>query len=292
MTTVLIMDLDNTVYDFVHVHAKSFRTLIHIVSKETGISEADLKERCRGIAKKYGSLDLQDYIFDLLLEMPEVSGRGEDFEETLRTTVRVGFDRTRRKYLRPYSGIKEALRTLNTGGVQIVALSNAPFAISYYRLSQMDIRSSLSGLIAWEGAHFDDNHPNRDKRISQLQRRVRAASASLAVVETLTREQLKPDSWGFEKVGRHYGADARFFAVGDSISKDLTPAKSIGATTVWAKYGTQLDQESLATLLEITPWTTTEVAKHTHVDVEPDHVISNPSELLSIVPHARQQELF
>lgn len=292
MTTVLIIDLDNTVYDFVHVHAKSFRTLIHIVSKTTGISEAELKDRCRGIARKYGSLDLQDYVFDLLLELPEVSGRGQEFEEAIKNNVRVGFDRTRRKYLRPYAGVKETLRILSSGGVQIVALSNAPFAITYYRLAQMDIRSTLSGLIAWEGAHFDDNHPNKEKRSSQLRRRVRAASASLSVVGTLTREQLKPEVWGFEMIRRHYGADAQIFAVGDSISKDLTPAKSIGATTVWAKYGTHLDQESLATLLEITPWTTSEVAKHSDVDVEPDHVILNLSELLKIVPHAHQRELF
>lgn len=292
MTTVLILDLDNTVYDFVHVHAKAFRTLIHIVSKEAGISEGALKEQCRGIARKYGSLDLQDYIFDLFMDMPELSGRGRDFEEALEFSVRVGFDRTRKKYLRPYGGIKEALRTLDLGGVQIVALTNAPFALSYYRLIQMDIRSALAGLIAWEGAQFDDKHPNRERRLSQLRHRMRAASATLGIVETLSREQLKPASTGFELVRRHFGPDARIFAMGDSIAKDLTPAKAFGATTIWAKYGTELVKESLDTLLEITPWTTAEVARHAQIDLPPDHVVTNPTQILDIVPHARQQELF
>lgn len=292
MGPVLITDLDNTVYDFVHVHAKSFRTLLHIVSKETGILESVLKDKCRTITRRYGSLDLQDYVFDLLLDLPEVAGRGDDFMLQLRDIVRIGFDRTRRKYLRPYQGMRETLQALDAGGVQIVALSNAPFAISYYRITQMGLRPFLSGLVAWEGALFDEDHPSRDKRLAQRQRRVRAAESAFKCVQVLARNELKPSLVGFEAIRRQFGVDTKYFAIGDSIAKDLTPAKSLNAKTVWAKYGTRLDKESLDTLLEITPWSTADVAKHVEEDVKPDYEIEKPEDLLAIVPHGAQQELF
>ncbi len=94
---VFITDLDNTVYDFVHVHATAFRTLLHIISKSTGVSEEILKSECTKIAEGYGSLDLQDYVFDLVLRTPKILERGEEFQNTLMKNVRIGFDRTRRK---------------------------------------------------------------------------------------------------------------------------------------------------------------------------------------------------
>jgi phosphoglycolate phosphatase len=290
--TVLITDLDNTVYDFVHVHATAFRTLLHVVSKATGISEESLKRECKMIARRYGTLDLQDYMFDLILQVPEICKGDSEALEKLQKDVRIGFDRTRKKHLQPYPGLKEVFGSLNAGGVEIIALSNAPFAITYYRLHQLGLMPYLSGLIAWAGPDLGESHANRISRLAKLKRRVNAAKASLDLVALLDIEGLKPNGRGFGVVQERFGSRASYFALGDSISKDLAPARALGASLIWARFGTILDELSIKTLLEITPWSAAELAAHSSKDLLPDFIVDKPVELLEIVPHAKQLSMF
>lgn len=290
--TILITDLDNTVYDFVHVHATAFRTLLHIVSKAIEVGEPELKSECKRIATGYGSLDLQDYVFDLVLHSPKILERGEDFLKKLENDVRVGFDRTRLKYLVPYEGISETFRRLSNGGVKIIGLSNAPFVISYYRLGRLGLRQYLSGLVAWEGPLFSHDHPNRNRRIEQRTRFSRSFSSGFFRDGLLLRDELKPSMAGFKVILNRFGDNARYFTLGDSISKDLAPATNLGMTTVWARYGTLLDEKSLKTLLEVTPWTAEEIANHNQINIKPDYVIDNPLDLINIIPHHYQPNLF
>ena len=42
--------------------------------------------------------------------------------------------------------------------------------------------------------------------------------------------------------------------VGDSVQKDLAPAMAMGATGVWARYGTEFERRNFDTLLSLTMW--------------------------------------
>ena len=58
----VILDLDNTLYDWFHMWYSSFHPFLEEVSKISGVSEEELKAEFRTIHKKYGT---SEYAFRL-----------------------------------------------------------------------------------------------------------------------------------------------------------------------------------------------------------------------------------
>jgi FMN phosphatase YigB (HAD superfamily) len=78
------------------------------------------------------------------------------------------------------------------------------------------------------------------------------------------------------------------FILGDSISKDVEPAESIGAKGIWARYGEAVNQKNLETVLSISNWDdwkkdTIYFTKHK----EPELIIDDFSDLKNILVHTQ-----
>jgi phosphoglycolate phosphatase len=94
------------------------------------------------------------------------------------------------------------------------------------------------------------------------------------------------------RISERFGIEQEFYCVGDSLSKDLSPAKALGMNTIWAKYGTYVDPANLATLLEVTPWTSDQVAHESVRTIDPDYVAKTPRDIARILNIPIQGDLF
>ncbi|HGX9503207.1 TPA: HAD-IA family hydrolase, partial [Escherichia coli] len=74
--------------------------------------------------------------------------------------------------------------------------------------------------------------------------------------------------------------------IGDSITKDMSMAKAVGVTAVWANYGRQFSPELWKVLVKITHWKDADVEREEQLrkafsNVRPDYVVNSFSELLN-----------
>lgn len=283
---VLICDIDNTLYDFVGFFAPSFRAMIHALSRELMVDEEVLIEEYRKIYQDAGSLE---YRFSTQ-KIPFLSSMNDaDERQRLEKLAAIVFGRVRRKYFKPYSSVEHALESMKQAGIHLVVCTNAPGYLGLRRLYQLGLLKHFEHVFTWTGfSQEGEVEVQKEKSLNNW------FSAHGGTVHTFNDDNVKPSPAMFAAVKAIYGPSAEYYAVGDSIKKDLTPAAlEIGATTVWAKYGTLVDAADVATLDKIVPWS--DAQKNLHYDnssvADPLFTINRFDEILDVIGVPRQLEL-
>jgi FMN phosphatase YigB (HAD superfamily) len=271
---VVVFDVDNTLYDYVDFFAPSFRALERTLSRAEGIPEGEIRRSASVVYRTAGSLD---YKF-LIQNMDLFQAKSAQEQTKLIRLARRSFARQRTR-LRLYDGIRELLIGAKSQGFKNVCVTNAPFYQVHGRLRRLRLLPFIDGLVAWKGHTI---HAGGLEHVLKYQRCLRELGR-LQLFHALPRHHLKPSATPFEIVARHFGHDLTYFAVGDSVQKDLDPAKSIGMTTIWARYGTRYNPENFATLLDITPWSPDDVDVHQTFWNFPDHIAETPYDIERLI---------
>jgi FMN phosphatase YigB (HAD superfamily) len=282
---LLITDLDNTIYNWVDFYAPSFRAMVHVLSREMGLGEEAIIDEFRAVYGEKGSLE---YSFSVQ-ELPSVRCRGDHEVSRLVMVAKGAFSRVREAHLRPYPGVKETLTWLLREGVVIVGATNAPMQQAEGRLRHLYLDRCFSGLAGWEGHDIPAGIP---LMAAIKQRAVEGKYRShVEVLWPLHQSELKPSPTGYLRIMEQVGASPEStYVVGDSLHKDVRPALQVGATGVWARYGSAFEKKNFDTLLKITHWSSEKVsAVYDEQAVEPTYTIDSFSELQTIiqVPQAR-----
>jgi len=222
-SVVLLTDIDNTLYDFVDFYARAFRSMVHLLASDLGESEDDLIEDFRRLFQERGSVD-QSYLIEYLKAVKNLPTERVHF---LTARGRRAFDLTRQKYLRPYAEIPMVLKALHDAGVRIVAVTNAPYHYAFTRLRSIGVLDFFFGLIAWEGCEAPNEIAARKymKIRDQAGRRLRC-------FRTFEKQMSKPSSLPFELVRDYFGVRGEYYALGDSVTKDLVPARVLDAKLI------------------------------------------------------------
>lgn len=262
----LILDLDNTVYNWVDAFLPSFRAMVHKLSGELGLEEAEIVDDFREVYKRRGTVEYPRVVEELMLwERHRVD---LELKQKLSKLVNKVFSITYRQNLKPFPNVKEVLEWMRDEQVVVVGLSDALERWVCYRLRALGIERFFIGLFTWHREEwFDDRPPVR----SSIRKRVRLSSYDL-----------KPNYKVVEAILDEFSLNREnTFMVGDSISKDIAVAQEAGVRDVWARYGTRPLEKNLNTLREITPWTETEKAAERRVSsrIFPSVVIDNFVEL-------------
>ena len=281
---IVVFDADNTLYDFARFFAYYFRSLVHLVSKATGTDETEVTLDLRNLYLKHGTIEYQFVIQESALFQGHSPAK---LEETKRL-LSIGARQVRQKRLVLYQGVKPTLETLRLAGVKCVAVTNAPFYHVVQRFNWLGLHKYFDGLICAQGAAS----PNPES-VAKDERTRSLLSARYAFFHEVPKDFQKPSSAPYRMVRERYGNRDKFIAIGDSINKDLRPAQSEGFMTVWARYGTEIEDQDMSTLLSVTPWTPVEIAVHNGLEFEPDFVVDRLSEIIDLFDiRPLQKDLF
>lgn len=278
---LLICDLDNTLYDWNAFFAPSFRGMVHALSRESNVSEDVLYEEFKQVFTHHGSVE---YTFSVQ-ELPIFKSMSTEDVKRLISIARGTFRRVRAKRLRPYTSVPATLEWIKDQQIGLVGVTNAPLYLAQLRLWELKIDRFFDGLIAWEGNPTpaigdkfvgDFIEPSTSRRLTRVK--------WCASVKSDAR---KPATDAYELALDKVGVEpSACWVVGDSLEKDLVPARKLGAKTVLAAYGKSVASKDIETLLRVTHWSDKEVDTHyTTSTFDPDYAIDSFDELTSILPH-------
>lgn len=253
---LLITDLDNTLYDWVTFFAVSFGEMLSSLCQLTGAPRERLESEFKAVHQRYGN---SEHPF-AALELPSVidaagtSDRAR-IAEFVAEPLRV-FNDSRRRTLRLYPGVREALQRLDRLQVPIVGHTEAMVLNSYYRLVSLGIEDSFRHLYCVQG-HVP-THPNatRPRQLRPPPGYVREFPATerkpspAVILDICASERVRPSECAY---------------IGDSIARDVMMAKQAGTLAVWARYGTEYEPSHWRQLVAVTHWTDDDVRRETEL---------------------------
>jgi len=271
---ILITDLDNTLYDWVTFYTEAFRAMVAVLQRLTSTDEETLLHEFKHIHETFGNTE-QPFA---ALELPSVKRafHTSDHHRLMRELDPAfhEFNKVRKSLLTPYYGVREQLSALQTSGVTIVGHTEAIAANAAWRLQKLGLLNYFARLYTLEGRSVrreTTTYPPwqiEDDFLRELPRAERKPNPAL-LVDICSREGFAPSEAVY---------------VGDSLTRDISMAKTAGVTAVWAKYGLQYDRKLWSYLVSVSHWTKDDVKreealKAQYAAVEPDVTIDNFGDL-------------
>jgi phosphoglycolate phosphatase-like HAD superfamily hydrolase len=277
--TILLTDLDNTLYDWVTFFATSFQGMVQDLSLLLDVDSKRLLDEFKVLHQWYGSSEQPFTVLDL----PAVKERFGDVsrQELMRCLDRPlhVFNSLRNKSLHLYESVAETLAALQAEGVIVVGHTESMAENAVFRLQKKRILQYFRRLYVLDSDYH--GHPD-PQRASEL-------TPPPGLVRTVPRSERKPNPELLRDICHQEGArpeDAYY--VGDSLTRDISMAKAAGVTAIWARYGTRYDRKLWDVLVRVTHWTAQDVAREESLrkefaGVEPDFTIESFAEVLDIL---------
>lgn len=165
------------------------------------------------------------------------------------------------------------------GGTLVVAHTEAIAAHAYYRLRRLNIVQYFRHVYVLDGSL--EPHPNPSRAADLV--------PPPGLIEIIPRSERKPNPELLRDICSREGvclSDTCY--VGDSLTRDVSMAKTAGVTAVWARYGTKYERSLWDILVRITHWTHEDVAREEELrdlfsGIQPDYTIDAFADLLNVL---------
>jgi FMN phosphatase YigB (HAD superfamily) len=277
--TLLITDLDNTLYDWVTFFATSFQGMVEELAGLLEVDRERLLDEFKILHQQCGSSE-QPFI---ALDLPSVKERFGDASrhhrmKQLDRPLHV-FNSLRKKNLHLYESVAETLEVLRAAGVVLVGHTESIAENVLFRLQKLGITEYFKHLYVLESGYC--GHPDPE--------RAAALAPPPGLLRPVPRSERKPNPELLQDICRREGIRPQdAYYVGDSLTRDMSMAKVAGVTAIWARYGTLYDRNLWKILVRVTHWTAEDVAreeelKKYYAQIEPDFTIDSFGELVDIL---------
>jgi phosphoglycolate phosphatase-like HAD superfamily hydrolase len=253
--SLLITDLDNTLFDWVDMWHAAFSALLEKTADISGLPVAQLESEFKAIHQRHGTTE---YAFSLE-ELPSLRRQhaGGDIRQLYADAVEA-YRSARAAHLQLFPGVLDALTEIKRRGCLIVGYTESMTFYSAYRIRHLDLDVLIDLLYSPPDAqlppHMTPEQVARypKEKYSPRQTRLRQTPAG----------EKKPNPRLLLDIVCDVGGTREHTVyVGDSQIKDIAMAQDAGVTEVWAKYGVAQNREQYGLLRRVTHWTDQEVAR-------------------------------
>ena len=138
--TVVVFDLDNTIYDFSLFFVPAFLSVIKIVQSEFSVSSAECISSAQQIFDDHSSIEYENVFHHLARSIGASDAHGNHWTEQL------AFNKARS--IRAYTGVIDCLINLHKQGILLVAYTNAPAVSAFRRLQTLGVEKLFSAMFA------------------------------------------------------------------------------------------------------------------------------------------------
>ena len=279
--SVLITDLDNTLYDWVALWGASFNAMVTKLVDMSGVPRDVLEAEAHVIHQRVGT---SEYAF-LIQELPSLKAKhpGGALPTIYRPAIDA-FRQAREANLRLYPTVTETLRRVKDKGCITIGYTESRAFYSNYRVRRL----ALDGLLDYLFSPPDHALPP-DVSPEKVRSKPADEYRLVQTVHDFTPEgELKPNPRLLKDIMAGVNAKPeRTVYVGDSLMKDVLMAQEAGVIDVFAEYGVAHDCEDYQLLRRVTHWTAADVERErqlrAHHNVHPTHVLkSSFGQLLDI----------
>jgi phosphoglycolate phosphatase-like HAD superfamily hydrolase len=257
--TVLITDLDNTLFDWVDLWHSCFAAMLSQISAISGIEIDQLKPDIRHVHQRHGT---SEYSF-LIEELPQLRQRFPDsnLAEVFKPAIDA-YRAMRREKLRLYPTVAETLLQIKGAGAAIIGYTESMAFYSNYRVRRL----GLDGVFDWIFSPEDHDLPAHIS--SGNARNYPAAHYQFRYTRHAhtPRGSLKPDPKVLLKIiGQLEAKPDDCVYVGDSLHKDIAMARDAGVMDAYAQYGRAQHTEAYRLLREVTHWSDADVEREKRI---------------------------
>ncbi|MEU6111561.1 HAD family hydrolase [Streptomyces albidoflavus] len=271
--SLIVTDLDNTLWDWVDSWHASFSAMLCRLSELSDVPQEQLEREIRVVHRRRGTTEYSYLLNELpsLLEINPCREPAEVYDEAIHV---LNSERKRRTVL--YPGVKEALKELKKRNVPVVAYTES---VSYW--SEWRVRhTGLDGLIEVMYSSPDHDFP---KGVDAQKLRM-FPSAQYGLRKTIHRHVprgiLKPNIDVLGSILNNFSVPPeRVVYVGDSLMKDVVMAQELGVRDVHAQYGVAQHREEYSLLRRVSHWSREDIRREETLvarpSVTPSHVLTD-----------------
>lgn len=286
--SVVITDLDNTLYDWFEFWYASFDAMLDELIRLSGVTRDRLIAEAKDVHERHGT---SEYAF-LIEELPSLQRlhQGEDVAQVYAGAIEA-YRRERRERLRLYPGVMETLEELRRRGCLIVAHTDSMGLYSAERIRHLGLDGVIGMLYSKVDHDLPANATSAELRMDAEERyRLRETQH-----RPTRRGEAKPNPELLLDIINDIGAtpDEAVY-VGDSLTKDILMAQRAGVADVFARYGpahTWAPPERYELLRAVTHWTREEVEEERRLresEITPTFVLEESfAELLALFEFTR-----
>ena len=292
---LLVLDIDNTVFDWVSYYVACLNTLFEKVEQLTGVPVAVQAAESKTVFERQGSIE---YPF-LIQELPSVVSHYEGNVEKLLSEAteegRIAFKNKASEYLVSYEGVKETFEEIKKRWPHfpIIALTDAPRYVAMWKLNKLGILHYFDALYGLSDPKIPTDPNSQKAKVAPeiLMKHLQQTAFNFkGIIRTLPEDYEKPGTRGLKTVLMDHEMEGHFdhvLWVGDNLRKDVGLGKQLGVKTAWARYGTEIDPQVKEALLKFSP----ELNVHKNVSLDPasdsaptpDVTLDSFSELLAAI---------
>jgi phosphoglycolate phosphatase-like HAD superfamily hydrolase len=260
--SVVIMDLDDTVWDWVGIWHASFTAMLDRLELDSGIPRETLIKDFKSVFQKHGTTE---YAF-AIEELPSLQEKhkGKDLTIVYKDAIKA-YRCARSKVLCIYPTVRETLDTLRNRGVLLAAYTESMSFYTRSRLRKLDLDKALDYLYAPQDHAIPENIDVR-----KIRRYPPGYYCLRGVIHHFTpANKLKPAPEVLRTILDDIGVTPdRAIYVGDKLNKDVLMAQRAGVIDVWAKYGEAKDRPEYELLRKVTHWSNKAVQEEKNTSVE------------------------
>jgi HAD superfamily hydrolase (TIGR01549 family) len=268
--SLVIIDLDNTVYDWFTAFVRAFYAMVHEAAPLIGVDEEQLLNDLQAVHRKHGDSEHPFALLETRAVQRMFSQNSQQEITQFLDPAFHAFNRVRKQNLKLYEGVRETLEEFARFNVPVAAYTDARIINCLFRLNSLEIKKLISRLYA-------PSHVTKDLHDLLL---------SDNFVRLLAPSDRKPNPQTLIDICSQYGtAPSDAVYVGDSLVRDIYMARGAGLRSAWAKFGTLYDKTLWPKLVRVTHWTEADVQKEESLrekarGTEPDCVLYRFSDLL------------
>lgn len=260
--TVVILDLDNTLFDWVDIWHESFKALLEGVVEKSGIDRETLLADFKTVFTLHGT---SEYAFAIQeLACLQAKHPGEDIAEIYNAAIHA-YRSARKHALKLFPSVEETLQSLKDTGCLLVGYTESMAFYTHYRMRKLGLDRILDYIYSPEDHDLPHGMTADQIRLYskdeyKLRRTIRRHTP---------KGELKPNPAILLQIIRDVAATPdEVLYVGDSLMKDISMATEAKVTNAWAKYGIAQDRPEYELLRRVTHWSASSVEKERELSVE------------------------
>lgn len=257
----LILDLDNTLYNWMESFAASLDAQITYLAKMTGFTKKRIQESFKKVFKQHGTVEVITAANELDI-WEEVNHIKAKIDHIKKHSTKIFFQ-TFSNNLNLYPTVLETLKWAKKNKIVMFAFSSASAFWIDFRLEQLKITNFFEKIYVLEN-EFERNQTFKNNIIA------------------LPKSKMKPNPFVVDKIRKCYHLQKEnIYFIGDSKNEDIRTAKLAKVNDIWAQYGKNYLKKSGRLLASVTPWTASQKLAGKHII--PQYTISEFAEIKSII---------
>jgi FMN phosphatase YigB (HAD superfamily) len=275
--TILITDLDDTLYDWLRMWHAGFSAMLPMLVEETGLAAEQLESEFKRLYQQHGTSEYWfalEYLPSLLEKYPGVD-LGQKFDAVMHA-----FHKARKANLVLFPTVRETLIEIKRRGCLTVGYTESPAFYVIRRLRQLE----MDGLLDYLYSSPDHELPPGAEEMR------RYPPSEYELQRTIARQTpkgtTKPNAGVLLRIIRDLHGDIATTAyIGDKLPKDVGMAQDAGVIDIYAAYGAPPpDDPRYDQLRRVSHWPAEAIAREkTADDIKPTYVARKFGDLMTFV---------